>query len=138
MKLKNRIMSWILSPGAYALWHSMGNPEEWKWHGDREAFYNDSARLWVKMTLWWTEGPPFPVLLIPPMSIIAVVLWILWPFVWFYCDGYQEGIGWIDRNLIAGRAMRLRSKLIKRDFASKKLKHNRDIFTKLTVNQVAE
>lgn len=30
MKLRNRIMSWILSPGAYAVWHALGAPEEWE------------------------------------------------------------------------------------------------------------
>lgn len=30
MKLKNRIMSWILAPGAYLVWHALGNLEEWR------------------------------------------------------------------------------------------------------------
>lgn len=138
MKLKNRIMSWLLSPGAYALWHSMGNPEEWMWDQENERFYNKSAQLYVRMRLWWTEGPPFPLLLIPPITIVALFLWAAWPFVWFTCYSYEDGIGWIDRNLIAGRAMRLRGKLMRRDYKSKKQKQNTAIFTKLTVNQVAE
>jgi hypothetical protein len=30
MKLKNRIMSWILHPSAYLVWHALGNPDEWE------------------------------------------------------------------------------------------------------------
>jgi hypothetical protein len=29
LPMKNRVMSWLLSPGAYAVWRALQNPEEW-------------------------------------------------------------------------------------------------------------
>lgn len=49
MKLKNRIMSWILSPGAYAVWHAAGSPEEWELE-NHDRFLRHKATgilLWV-------------------------------------------------------------------------------------------
>jgi hypothetical protein len=138
IKLRNRIMSWILSPGAFALWHSMGNPDEWKWDVDNSRLLNDRACLYVKVQLWW-ELAPTPLLVVPPFCfVLTPICWMLWPFIGFWCYNYEDGIGWFDRNVIAGRAMRLRTKLMKRDRVSKKQRQNSAIFTKLTVNQVAE
>lgn len=54
MKLKNRVMKTLMSPGTYVVWHALGNPEEW---------YRKEYTLVHKPTSWemWVgdSGPWF-------------------------------------------------------------------------------
>ena len=48
MKLKNRVMSWILSPGAYAVWMALGVREDWVLRGEFCIKHDPtSVELWM-------------------------------------------------------------------------------------------
>jgi hypothetical protein len=85
------------------------------------------------MDLWWQI--PAPCYLFPPLWIIVVLVWAFWPCFGFYCVGHDEAIGPIDAQLIAGRAMRLRKRLLFLKRTSSKREANLAVFTKLTVNE---
>lgn len=131
MKIRNRIMSWVLSPGAYAVWHSMGNPGEWV-IGSDDLTHKTGLRVTV---LNWRnaheQGFPRP--------IAAFVAFIIGAFI-MDCEGeYAGAIGYLERHIIAGRAYRLVKKLRRgRRGSSARQKKNTAVFTKLTVNQEVE
>lgn len=129
MKLSNRIMSWILSPGAYAVWHSMGNPEEWRWDAPSEQLIHQSG-LWLPLLDKSTKEIP---------AVIAYpTVFVLGTFV-LDCGGeYKGAIGHLERHLIAGRAYRLKNRLCRQAQLSIRKRRNQAVFTKLLVNQEAE
>ena len=134
MKLKNRIMSWVLSPGAYALWHSMGSPDEWVWHAYKDPlFEHKTTQLCVRMDLWWKM--PVPCYLFPPLWIVVVLVWAFWPNAGFYVVDHDAAIGPIDAQLIAGRMMRLRKRLLYLERTKNKRAANLAVFKRLTVNE---
>lgn len=137
MKISNRIMSWILSPGAYALWHSMGNPDEWSYRSDSNtSSLRHHSGVSVEIGRWWNL--PLPFWLIPLLWIAPMISWAFWPAI-LDCEGPFEGsVGYLERHFIAGRAMRLRGKLVKSKKVNHRKQRNRDLFTKLTINQVVE
>lgn len=132
MKLHNRIMSWLLSPGAYAAWHAMSNPEEWIWDEENDTIdHKTGVFFWVKR--WWNIAPA-PLMWIPPFCFFTVpMMWALWPVFLDAYGEYRGAIGYFERHLIAGRAARLRDKLRKKNNVRRK--RNQAVFTKLTVNQ---
>lgn len=140
MKLYQWLMSKILSPGAYAVWHAMGAPEEWGWDGDRtELVHKTTVR--VELHLWWKVGDtcnPLTVIIFPLILLILVLSYLASSFTAMPKGPFEGSIGWIDQGLIAGRALRLRKALIKRKTISSRQQRNMDLFTKLTINQVAE
>lgn len=141
MKLSSRIMSWILSPGAYAVWHSMGNPEEWEWcrfGDDDKALRHKPTHLHIDMVEWW-ELPP-AVWAIPFMWFVPLLCWMLWPCV-IDCRGeYAGAIGYLERHIIAGRALRLRTTLLRPPASVRSIRKRRNqaVFTKLLINQEVE
>ena len=137
MKLKNRIMAALLSPGAYALWHSMGNPEEWEWRDDGKEpyFRHKGSHLKVCMDLWWRI--PGPCYLFPFLWWIPLLSWAFNP-IWIYCVDQDEGLGICDRFLIAGRAARLRGRIIRHLKNQQRRKSNSNILAALTVNEVSK
>lgn len=104
MKLKNRIMSWILSPGAYAVWHALGAPEEWV-----GASADDSASHTIRH--------------IPT----GVQLWVASGGFFLDCHApFNGAIGLIDRHILWPRARRIRKKLLA------KPSKNRALFVRMT------
>ena len=85
MKLKNRVMSWILHPSAYLVWHSMGNPEEWE---NDDGKYLRTMRHRPTGVHFWIGNSSF------------------------FFDGYgsqwKHSIGLLDRHLLWPRARKLR------------------------------
>lgn len=57
MKLKNRVMSWILAPGAYLVWHALEAWDEW----DANVHTGDVFELIHMPTgaRFWTPSGPF-------------------------------------------------------------------------------
>lgn len=53
MKLRNRLMSWILSPGTYMVWHALGDPEEWKLDSHTLVHKATGFNLWVANGSWF-------------------------------------------------------------------------------------
>lgn len=126
MKIKNRIMSWVLSPGAYAVWHALGNSEEWEVEAERLKHKRADVRLFV-LNCYHEDAPP-AVVAFPVTCIVSGFL--------FDCAGKDKGaIGYLERHLIAPRAYRVMRQLAR---VGDRRKKNRNVFTKLTVNQVAE
>lgn len=125
-KLSSRIMSWILSPGAYAVWHALGNPEEWDYVPDRDFIrHKTTAVQLVVMNEATVETPYF----------IAGFFAFLAGFFLFDARGDYEGsIGIFERHLVVGRAVRTRNKLRKMASNSRTAR-NRALFAKLTVNE---
>lgn len=110
MKLKNRIMSWILSPGAYAVWHALGAPEEWL--ADPHTLRHCATGVQL-----WTSSGPF--------------------FLDAHYDGQLSSpgaIGYFERYLLWPRAWRAR-RVLRRKLVSARKQANMDIFKKLTVNE---
>ena len=122
MKLKNRIMSWILSPGAYALWHSMGNPEEWERSG---TSYMHKQHRWISFDAPYGEIPPI---------ICGALICIIGSFAFDLNN--RHAIGLFERHLIAGRGYRLAKRIYKQ--SSTLRKNNMNLFTTLTVNETVE
>lgn len=58
MKIRNRIMSWILSPAAYLVWHAMGNLDEWgsPHEGYKIAHQPTGVVFWVANGRWFFDG----------------------------------------------------------------------------------
>lgn len=142
MKLSNRIMSWILSPGAYALWHSASNAEEWRWHRDHE--YIEHKTNGVRVTVINSTDPSVPWLITVPLAFLFGT------FVIDCEDPYRGAIGYFERHIIAGRVYRLRNRLRRlqdgpgfwkafwenrRKKKELRLARNKAVFSKLTVNQ---
>lgn len=136
MKLKNRLMAGLLSPGAYALWHSMGNPEEWEWRDCKEPYFrHKGSHLVVRMDLWWRL--PLPCYVFPFLWWVPLASWALHP-IWIHCVDQEAGLGLCDRFLIAGRASRLRGRITRHLKAQQKRKSNSNILAALTVNEVVK
>ena len=128
MKLHNRIMSWILSPGAYAVWHALGVREEWTHDGDDELVHKATGvRLFV---LNWRNAPDVPVV------FAFVVVFFVGGFI-FDCkgEGHRGAIGYLERHIVAIRAYWVVRWLHLRDHGSARKKANMAVFTKLTVNE---
>lgn len=129
MKLKNHIMSWILSPGAYAVWHALGDPDEWQHDGDDGLVHKQTA-LEVRVVDWrtaHTAGVPRP---------FAFVVTLLVSGFMFDCVGkYAGAIGFFERHLVAVRAYRAVKVLHKHKHRSQRVERNRQVFAKLTVNE---
>lgn len=120
MKIRNRIMSWILSPGAYAVWHALGNPGEWHEEADR------LTHLQTHITLQADQNAP------------AIARWLFLRM--FLMDGYESRgtnrfMLFYERPFVYGRAQRCIRKLRKAARVSQRRKTNMDIFLKLTVNE---
>lgn len=142
MKLSNRIMSWILSPGAYAVWHAAGNPEEWKWDKDSECVEHKTNG--VRVLAINNTDPSLPWLFTVPIAFVIASFLV-------DCEApYRGAIGHFERHLIAGRIYRLRNRLRReqsgpgfwktlrenhRKKRALRLERNRQVFSKLTVNQ---
>lgn len=126
MKLHNRIMSWILSPGAYAVWHSLGNSEEWDCRPDRDWIEHKTTG--VRLNLLNEEN------VAAPYFIAGFLAFIIGSFVVDCRDPYEGTIGFFERHLIAGRAARTRNKLRTARLGSRK-QRNRALFSKLMVNE---
>lgn len=108
MSIKNRIMSWILHPSAYLVWHALGNPEEWEtpsWHQLKHKT--------VDVALWMSNGP------------------------WFF-DQIDEGInkldaiGLFDRHLVYPRARKVHNFLKYGGLSGKKRLAQHKLFVKMT------
>lgn len=124
MKLQNRIMSWVLSPGAYAVWHSMGAVEEWQIDGD--ALVHKTTQIQVNVIDYRPHVPAF---------IGAPITFLIGSFV-LDCEGpYKGAIGYFERHLIAGRAFRLQKKLHRRHRTRRRRSASTDVFKKLMVNE---
>lgn len=132
--MKKWLMQKLLSPGAYALWHSMGNPDEWKWYENDEFFWHIGSSTKIPFERWWRIAPPALYIVPPFLLFIPPLLWAFWPCS-FDCNG---AIGLFERHLVAGRAIRLYSKLRRREKTMAQRQKNQDLFTKLTINQTAE
>lgn len=122
MKLKNRIMSWILSPGAYALWHSMGNPEEWEEIKDNHT--------------WYLRHKPSTMCMLYGRGC-------MYGFRGFFLDGshrYGVGhcIGYFERHLVYPRVRACLKRIRYMQRTSDFRKANTNLLSKLTINQVAE
>lgn len=125
MKLKNRIMSWLLSPGAYAVWHSLGSPEEWEYFHDRDYIRHKTTE--VKLKLLNEESVEMP------YWIAGFITFLAGSFFVDCHEPYEGTIGYFERHLIAGRAARTRNKLRKLRKARKQ--RNMALFSKLMVNE---
>ena len=116
MKIKNYIMSKILSPGAYAVWHSLGNPEEW---GDpsRHTLPHQSGAVNLDVSYGASR------------------------FYQFLCGGFEFDdierpfLGWFERHLVYPRALRMLRRRDKLARMSERKKRNLAVFIKLTVNE---
>lgn len=122
MKFKNWLMSKLLSPGAYATWHAMGNPDEWEEHG--------SDRGWLRHKqagLAFGSGGDAP------------FRWMAALVAPFFFDGHPayQGhcIGLLERHLVYLRAHRLVNELRRRERTKIFREANQKVFTLLLINE---
>lgn len=125
MKLSNRIMSWVLSPGAYAVWHSLGNPEEWQYHHDSDYITHKTTQVRLIVPNEDTVDLPY--------TVAGPLAFLVGSFMLDCLEPFENSIGLFERHLIAGRAARVRNKLRKARDSRKQ--RNRALFSKLMVNE---
>lgn len=126
MKPINWIMSKVLSPGAYAVWHSMGNPEEWVQHTD-DTLMHKTTGLSIFALDKSTDQVP---------SLLAYpVVFLIGSFFVDCKEPYKGAIGYLERHLIAGRVFRTLNSVKQHERKTERQKRNQAVFTRLLVNQ---
>lgn len=135
MKPYTWLMSKILSPGAFAVWHSMGDPEEWKYDKTNSELHHKTTGLSVHAAHRNSLKP------IQDGDDLVIFI-ICAPLMFFFssftldCTGQHKGaIGYLERHLIYGRACRLIKYLTKPEHKKKRRERNRAVFALLTVNE---